>query len=585
MEAGGIYSGFGKDGQIRVVLEKEYRARRLSCKRPIVGAESAAHIANHHLQCESGGIRSAGIAGPWKCRQGRQKGFRETQIDVICSACPQPLGTTNRISALVLSYRSWNWPRCRPHSALRFRLPHTTLRGPLPPLPHPPLLPSRPLPTLRRLPLILLSNHAPTASVRAPTHRPTSTTAAQKPPRHHTDKPTRATDHSSPHRPLPLPTCSILRTPRDRSRRRASTGQHSTAIGPGSSEPPALEALQDHLQAPEQAPVQALPASREADGGVRWGRVVARTITSDGDLSGGTGPGYRERPSRLGSRLWGRRRRDMADMEMGRSGSLREITNRHGTRTNIDELEQEDDCEDAEIDAVVVDNQQFLSLDKSTQRSQSTHPHHVDDIGTPPTGPTGSTSSGVAETRAMVLLRYRIWPVIERFFSLHFHDPVSEAQYIKETFYTHKTLAFWASFLNWVLATSLLSQQPYILGDKIFVYGVAPVLTVPLPVFITFDWPRTRPWIYQIWLAAAVWSWACYVTGLPVIAIFALGQNRTVQTFMVISFVCTAAAFVSIFYTPECVICGRYRTWLDDVMPRDFMTISYVNIDAPPPHY
>jgi hypothetical protein len=122
-------------------------------------------------------------------------------------------------------------------------------------------------------------------------------------------------------------------------------------------------------------------------------------------------------------------------MEMGRSGSLRESMNdRHGTRTNIHELDQEmdDDCEDAEVDAVVVDNQvctmhpvivkiinpveQFLSLDKSTQRSQSTHPHHVDEIGTPPTGPTGSTSSGVAESRAMVLLRYRIWPVIERFF-------------------------------------------------------------------------------------------------------------------------------------------------------------------------
>ncbi|CAE6458104.1 unnamed protein product [Rhizoctonia solani] len=317
----------------------------------------------------------------------------------------------------------------------------------------------------------------------------------------------------------------------------------------------------------------------KGSGGVRWGRVVARTITSDGDLSGGTGTGYRERSDRPGGRFWGRRRRDLVDMEMGRSGSLRESMNdRHGTRTNIHELDQEmdDDCEDAEVDAVVVDNQ-FLSLDKSTQRSQSTHPHHVDEIGTPPTGPTGSTSSGVAESRAMVLLRYRIWPVIERFFSLHFHDPISEAQYTKETFYTHKTLAFWAScflILNWVLATSLLSQQTYILGDKIFVYGVAPVLTVPLPVFITFDWPRTRPWIYQTWLAAAVWSWAWYnimfmylcgnysqptryipclerdflvlfyyVTGLPVIAIFALGQNRTVQTFMVVSFVCTAAAF------------------------------------------
>ncbi|CAE6458231.1 unnamed protein product [Rhizoctonia solani] len=309
-------------------------------------------------------------------------------------------------------------------------------------------------------------------------------------------------------------------------------------------------------------------------GGVRWGRVVARTITSDGDLSGGTAT----RPTRLGGKIWGRRRRDMSDMEMGHSGSLREShIGRHGTRTNLDDLEQEmeDDCDDTEVDAVVVDNQ-FLALDKSTQRSQSTYPYH-DETGTPPTGPTGSTSSGVAESRAMVLIRYRIWPVIERFFSLHFHDPISEAQYTKETFYTHKTLAFWAScflILNWVLAASLLSQQTVITADKIFVYGVAPFLTVPVPVFITFDWPRTRPWIYQAWLAGAVWCWAWYnimfmylcgnygqptqyftcmerdflvlfyyVTGLPVIAIFALGQNRTVQTFMVISFVCTAAAF------------------------------------------
>ncbi|KAH7316420.1 hypothetical protein B0J17DRAFT_687075 [Rhizoctonia solani] len=316
----------------------------------------------------------------------------------------------------------------------------------------------------------------------------------------------------------------------------------------------------------------------KGSGGVRWGQVVARTITSDGDLSGGTGA--RERSNGLRGKLWGRRRHDMSDMEMGHSGSLRESNHgRHGTRTNIHELEEEmeDECDDTEVDAVVVDNQ-FLSLDKSTQRSQSTHPHHADEIGTPQTGPTGSTSSGVAESRAMVLIRYRIWPVIERFFSLHFHDPISEAQYTKETFYTHKTLAFWAScflILNWVLATALLGQQASITADKIFVYGVAPFLTVPLPIFITFDWPRTRPWIYQAWLAGAIWGWAWYnimfmylcgnygqptkhftcmerdflvlfyyVTGLPVIAIFALGQNRTVQTFMVVSFVCTAAAFM-----------------------------------------
>ncbi|KAG8718954.1 hypothetical protein FRC09_011833, partial [Ceratobasidium sp. 395] len=307
-------------------------------------------------------------------------------------------------------------------------------------------------------------------------------------------------------------------------------------------------------------------------GGVRWGRVVARTITSDGD-------GSNTKPKK---RLWGGRRRRDDDMEMGSSGGGNDHTVRwanvrrqtYGDADGADDLE--DELDDAEVDAVVVDNQ-FLSLDKSTQRSQSTHPNHQDETGTPPTGPTGSaSSSGVAESRAMVMLRYRIWPVIERFFSLHFHDPVSEAQYRKETFYTGKTLAFWAAcflMLNWILGAALLSK-PYALPDKIFIFGVAPFLTAPLPVFITFDWPRTRPWIYQTWLGAAVWSWAFYnilfmhlcgvygqpvhfqcgsrdflvlfyyVTGLPVIAMFAMQQNRTVQTTLTVAFICTAGALL-----------------------------------------
>ncbi|QRW13620.1 protein-histidine kinase [Ceratobasidium sp. AG-Ba] len=304
--------------------------------------------------------------------------------------------------------------------------------------------------------------------------------------------------------------------------------------------------------------------------GVRWGRAIARTITSDGD---GSNP-------RSKKRRWGGRKQRDDDMEMGHSdlGNDHVVpwTNvRRHTDGDVDATDEpEDEMDDAEVDAVVVDNQ-FLSLDKSTQRSQSTHPHHHEDTGTPPTGPTGSTSSGVAESRMMVLLRYRIWPVIERFFSLHFHDPVAEAQYRRETFYTGKTLAFWAScflLLNWILGAALLTK-PYTLQDSIFFFGVAPFLTVPLPVFVTFDWPRTHPWIYQMWLGAAVWAWGFYticfmhlcgkygapshfdcenkdflvlfyyVTGLPVIAIFAMQQNRTVQTTLVVAFICTAGGF------------------------------------------
>ncbi|QRV85043.1 response regulator receiver [Ceratobasidium sp. AG-Ba] len=319
-----------------------------------------------------------------------------------------------------------------------------------------------------------------------------------------------------------------------------------------------------------------------------WEPTRMAVASDEGEHRCSLGSGYcpyhhvrrrREQPQVEETRWGGRKQRD-DDMEMGHSdlGNDHVVpwTNvRRHTDCDVDATDEpEDEMDDAEVDAVVVDNQ-FLSLDKSTQRSQSTHPHHHEDTGTPPTGPTGSTSSGVAESRMMVLLRYRIWPVIERFFSLHFHDPVAEAQYRRETFYTGKTLAFWAScflLLNWILGAALLTK-PYTLQDSIFFFGVAPFLTVPLPVFVTFDWPRTHPWIYQMWLGAAVWAWGFYticfmhlcgkygapshfdcenkdflvlfyyVTGLPVIAIFAMQQNRTVQTTLVVAFICTAGGF------------------------------------------
>jgi osomolarity two-component system sensor histidine kinase SLN1 len=79
-------------------------------------------------------------------------------------------------------------------------------------------------------------------------------------------------------------------------------------------------------------------------------------------------------------------------------------------------------------------------------------------------------------------------------------------------------------------------------------------LTLPVPFFVMFDFPRRRPYIWQPWILAATWSladiflfemWACrffrkpntcgtrnflnlfaFAFGPPVLALLALGQRR-----------------------------------------------------------
>jgi osomolarity two-component system sensor histidine kinase SLN1 len=53
----------------------------------------------------------------------------------------------------------------------------------------------------------------------------------------------------------------------------------------------------------------------------------------------------------------------------------------------------------------------------------------------------------------LVVIRYRMWPAILDFFTLHFDDPASEDRYRKETWFLQKTLSIWSAFfliMNWV---------------------------------------------------------------------------------------------------------------------------------------
>ncbi|TDL26135.1 hypothetical protein BD410DRAFT_784176 [Rickenella mellea] len=109
-------------------------------------------------------------------------------------------------------------------------------------------------------------------------------------------------------------------------------------------------------------------------------------------------------------------------------------------------------------------------------------------------------------------LRWRIWPSTLDFFRTRYHDDTEEAHYQKELWFTSKPLAIWSSLffvLNWVLGCILL-QTPFPLPDKIFYFGVALILSVPMPFMVIFDFPRRYPIAYQIFLAMSTWCWLFY---------------------------------------------------------------------------
>jgi len=107
-------------------------------------------------------------------------------------------------------------------------------------------------------------------------------------------------------------------------------------------------------------------------------------------------------------------------------------------------------------------------------------------------------------------IRWRAWPFIMEIFSSRFIDEKSEQRYVQETWFLKKSLALWASLwliANWVLGCVFIPHDPIALLDKIFYFGVAPVLSLPVVFMVLYDWPRDRAYIYQIFLIVSIWCW------------------------------------------------------------------------------
>ncbi|KAL1739177.1 hypothetical protein HDZ31DRAFT_25415, partial [Schizophyllum fasciatum] len=108
--------------------------------------------------------------------------------------------------------------------------------------------------------------------------------------------------------------------------------------------------------------------------------------------------------------------------------------------------------------------------------------------------------------------RWKVWPRFVDFFSSRFADKKTEQEYQASEWQSSKRRTLWASvffLVNYILG-AIFIPLPVELPDKVFYYGIATLLTIPLPFLCAYDVPIRYPISYQIFLSISTWSWAFY---------------------------------------------------------------------------
>ncbi|KAH7890900.1 Tco5, signal transduction HAMP domain histidine kinase [Phlebopus sp. FC_14] len=212
----------------------------------------------------------------------------------------------------------------------------------------------------------------------------------------------------------------------------------------------------------------------------------------------------------------------------------------------------EDDDSD-EVDEIVVDRDwtedlksslNQTSLDRGQQAKSADSHIHAGGTGTS----VGHDSTTMPEDhhflgRFIIYLRWELWPAIDNFFRVRFFDENIEERFHKEHWCMKKSLVLWSSLFlvaNWVIGACTIAS-PVTIFDKIWVYGVTPILTFPLVVLIIFDFPRDRPVPYQVLVGCATWCWS--VLGIIKPQAYLCGFYSPVHIFE-----CGTKDFLSIFY-------------------------------------
>ncbi|KAL5476820.1 hypothetical protein ACEPAI_3006 [Sanghuangporus weigelae] len=183
----------------------------------------------------------------------------------------------------------------------------------------------------------------------------------------------------------------------------------------------------------------------------------------------------------------------------------------------------EDTDDAAEVDEIVVDNALGTVTSQPSEHGGTGHGSGRPDLQ----GIKSQTNSfGTMETHysgfwgssfISRFLRWTAWPIIDDFFRGNFVVEKLEQEYRRELWWSGKTLALYSSvffIVHWILILAL-SARPFTLSDDIFYYGIGPLISIPIPFLVIFDYPfkgSKKQIAFQIYISICVWAWSIYTT-------------------------------------------------------------------------
>ncbi|TFK29581.1 hypothetical protein FA15DRAFT_663722 [Coprinopsis marcescibilis] len=216
-------------------------------------------------------------------------------------------------------------------------------------------------------------------------------------------------------------------------------------------------------------------------------------------------------------RVWDEFRRRLGSGSAPSSSSINEETVADRSFTRRVEVNGDEDVDEVVVDRVW--SEEFLTTASQQSDAEVESPEKQGSYDNP-SGNTDNDSYIRHESNASafeIFFRYRLWPIIMDVFSSRFADERKERHYAQEDWFVKKPLALVTSLwwiCNWVLACIFFpitdKENPPPLEDKIFYWGVAPVLSIPVIIMVMYDWPRDRQYIYQAFLIASIWCWSFY---------------------------------------------------------------------------
>ncbi|TFK97711.1 hypothetical protein BDV98DRAFT_255564 [Pterulicium gracile] len=157
-----------------------------------------------------------------------------------------------------------------------------------------------------------------------------------------------------------------------------------------------------------------------------------------------------------------------------------------------------------EVDTIVVDRdweEEFMRSSVAASE-QDDHQHK-----------TGSHPQNGTSVQDSFASQYLGWRGITHFFDSSFMDEAFERSFSHERWQSLKKIGLWASLwfvANWIMGIFVV-PQPWALIDKVFNWGVAPALTLPIFVMVLFNVPRDHSKLYQVFITISVWSWSWYL--------------------------------------------------------------------------